>query len=464
MGVRQTVLALSLYLAVPAAVFGQSVPTPLYRVFLADGSVLASFGEWMRVGDSVVFSMPLTPGASAAELHLVSLPVHRIDLERSERYAEAVRSAQYASTRGEADFAQLSSTMAQTLNQVSLIDDPKQRLATAEEARKTLATWPGTHFGYRAGEVRDIHGILDDVIAGLRSQAGKGAFDLALAATTVAPPHETLLPPPDHTEVIKGLMAASDFAESPAERVSLLHSVVGLIDRAVDYLPASFATAIRATALGNIAAEQRTDAAYAQLRTTALSDAARYASRADVRSLELLRDRVRDSDLKLGARRPGDVAGVLATLETHLDAARRLRLAQDQWLLAERGMIDYRRAVSPYVQALAAKRESFDDIKLQAGPAPHRLLPLAREIDRHARFLALIEPPPALVSVHAAFRSAYALAKNAVELRHDAVQAANLDLAQRASSAAAGALMLLERARADLKAALEPPVKLTDRP
>ena len=93
---------------------------------------------------------------------------------------------------------------------------------------------------------------------------------------------------------------------------------------------------------------------------------------------------------------------------------RRLRLAQDQWLLAERGMIDYRRAVSPYVQALAAKRESFDDIKLQAGPAPHRLLPLAREIDRHARFLALIAPPPALVSVHAAFRSAYALAKNAV--------------------------------------------------
>jgi hypothetical protein len=459
MSVRSTVLALCLALALPAIGFGQSVPTPLYRVFLADGSVLASFGEWTRVGDAVVFSMPLTPGASAAELHLVSLPVQRVDLERSERYAEAVRSAQYASTRGEADFAQLSSSVAQTLNQVSLIADPKQRLATAEQARRTLATWPGAHYGYRAAEVRDILGILDDVISGLRAQAGQGGFDLTLAATTDAPPPEALLPPPDHTEVIKGLIAASDVAESPAERISLLQSVVGLIERAVDYLPASFASAIRGTALGNIAAEQRTDAAYAQLRTATLGDATRFAERADVRSLELLRDRVRTTDAKLGARRPADVAGMLATVEAHLDSARRLRLAQDQWLLAESRMLDYRRAVSPYVQALAAKRASFDDIKLQAGPAPQRLLPLARELDRHARFLALIDPPPSLIAVHAAFRSAYSLALNAVTLRHDAVQAADLELAQRASSAAAGALLLLERARTDLRAALEPPVK-----
>lgn len=463
MSLRSTVLVLSLYVAAPTIVFGQSATTPLYRVFLTDGSVLASFGEWTRVGDSVVFSMPLTPSASAAELHLVSLPAQRVDLERSQQYAEAVRSAQYASTRGEADFAQLSSTVAQTLNQVSLIPDAKQRLSTAEEARRQLTSWPGAQFGYRASEVRDILGILDEVIAGLRTQAGQRGFDLALAANTVGPPGE-LLPPPDHTEVIKGLMAASELAESPAERVSLLQSVVGLLDRAVDYLPSSFASAIRATALGNIASEQRTDAAYAQLRTATLGDAARLAGRADVRSLELLRERVRAADAKLGGRRPGDVAGVMATLETHLDAARRLRLAQDQWLMAESRMIDYRRAVTPYVLALAAKRESFDDIKLQAGPAPQRLMPLARELDRHARFLALIEPPSALVAVHAAFRSAYALALNAVQLRRDAVEAADLERAQRASAAAAGAIMLLERARTDLKAALEPPLKLTGRP
>jgi hypothetical protein len=155
---------------------------------------------------------------------------------------------------------------------------------------------------------------------------------------------------------------------------------------------------------------------------------------------------------------------VLATLDVHLDAAHRLRLAQDQWLLAVSRMNDYRRAIAPYVQALLDHRESFDDIKLLAGPAPQRLLPLARELNRQARFIALIQPPAQLVNVHAAMRSAFSLAENAVQLRRDAVEATDVELARRASSAAAGAMMLLERARADLKAALEPPVKPASRP
>jgi hypothetical protein len=150
---------------------------PLYRVFLADGSALASFGEWARVEDRLVFSMPLAPGAGPGDLHLVSLPVQRVDLARTERYADSVRAAHYAATRGEADFAQLSSSVAQTLNQIASLPDPLQRLAAAEQARRALADWPAQHHNYRATEVREILGVLDEVISGLRAAGGRGAGD-----------------------------------------------------------------------------------------------------------------------------------------------------------------------------------------------------------------------------------------------------------------------------------------------
>lgn len=436
----------------------------LYRVFLSDGSALASFGEWARVDDRVVFSMPLAPGAGPSDLHLVSLPVSRVDLARTEQYAHAVRASNYASTRGEADFAHLSSSVAYTLNEVAAMKDPRQRLAAAEQARRMLADWPGNQFGYRATEVREFIGVLDEVIAGLRATAGARGFELSLSAHTEAPPAAPLLPAPTHQEVVENLVAASRLVDSPAEKVSLLQSVVALIDRAVGYLPESIATALRTSALGEIAEEHRIDQLYTSLRTTTLNEAARSAARADVRSLQRLRQQVHDRNVELGARRPDHVAGILATLDTHLDAAHRLRLAHDQWLLGLGGMRAYRRAATPFVQTLVAVRRSLDDIKMLAGPSPERLRPLGRQLERSARQLALLEPPAQLVAIHAAFRSAYTLASSAVQLRRDAIDVADVDLARQASAAASGALMLLDRARADLRAALEPPLSLRSAP
>lgn len=451
-------LALLAWLALAALGHAQTAPPPLYRVFLTDGSTLASFGEWARVGDHLVFSLPLAPQAGPGELHLVSLPLHRIDWPRTERYADAVRATQYAATRGEADFAELSTTVAHTLNQVALITDPRERLATAERARRALTAWPGARYGYRAAEVREVVGVLDEVISSLRAAAGQGAFELSLSTSTPAPPDEPLLPPPDHEQVVLNLMTAATLVESPAEKTSLLQTVVAVIDRAVDYLPGAVASAFRATALGEIAEERRVDELYGELRTTTLADASRYAERADVRTLERLRERVSAFDLKLGGRRPDYVAGLLATLDVHLEGARRLRLAQDQWLLGEARMREYRRAALPFVQSLIGVRRSLEDIKLLAGPPPQQLRPLARQLNRKARQLALIEPPSHLAAVHAVFKSAFSLAENAVQLRRDAVEHADLNLARQGAAAASGALMLLERARADLNAALKPPI------
>lgn len=455
------VLASAVVVTTPLASRAQSSVPLLYRVFLADGTGLASFGEWARVDDRLVFSMPVTPGAGPSDLHLVSLPIGRVDMGRTERYAHSVRAASYAASRGEADFARLSDEVAHALNQIATETDPVARLATAERARRTLTDWPGAVHGYRAAELREIVGVLDEVIGSLRSTTGQtGRFDLSLStSTTEAPAREPLLPPPDHTQVIQGLMSASMAVESPEEKISLLQSVIALVDRAVDLLPEAFARAIRSTAAGAIADEQRIDRQYARLRATTVTAAMQHASRADVRSLERLRRQVENQDRRLGARRPDTVAALVATLDTHLDGARRMRLAQDQWLLRIDRLRAYQGAAASHVATLVAATPSLDDIRALAGPSPQRLRVLAERLGRASRLLALLTPPEELAAVHALFRSAYSLATSAVQLRLDAAAAANVELAGQAAAAASGSIMLLGRARADLAATMKPPIE-----
>lgn len=446
--------------ALTGAARAQRPETPLYRVFLVDGQALVSYGEWARVDNRLVFSMPVVSGPAGEQLHLVSIPADRVDWKRTEQYAHAIRAAQYAATRGEEDFARLSADVARALNEVALISDPAQRLTTAERARRALTDWPGAQYGYRMKEVRDIVGVLDEVISGFRASAGLGRYELALMATTEPPPTENLLPPPDQTDVVQQLMSAAMLVDTPVEKVSLLQTVVGVLDRAVDLLPDAWSATIRATALGGIAEEKRIDAAYARLRTATLTSATRYAEQADVRSLARLRTRVLEQDGKLGHRRAPDITALIAAIEGHLDAARRLRLAQDQWLLRVDRLRAYQRASSNSVAALTRAQRGLDDIRALAGPRPERLRPMADALARESRLMSRLDPPAELAAIHAVFRSACELALNAVRLRLDAAEAADLGLALQASSAAAGALMLLAKAKSDLDAALRPPTAL----
>jgi hypothetical protein len=193
-----------------------------------------------------------------------------------------------------------------------------------------------------------------------------------------------------------------------------------------------------------------------------LTAATAHASRADVRSLERLRKQVQSQDSGLGARRPDTVAALVATLDAHLDSARRMRLAQDQWLLRIERLRAYQQSAAPHVESLAASASSLDDIRALAGPSPQRLRVLAERLGRAARHLALLTPPEELAAVHALFRSAYGLATSAVQLRLDAAAAADVELAGQAAAAASGSMMLLERARADLAATMKPPIEPRD--
>jgi len=170
----RTLAAVVLAAAVVSPLRAAAAPAPgeatLLRVFLTDGTSLVSYGEPARVNDRVIFSMP-TATTPDPPLHLVNLPVSRVDWDRTSRYAATARASHYVETQAETDYAALSNDVAATLNEVALTAEPSQRLAIVQRARQTLADWPQSHFNYRAAEVRQLLGMLDEAIAAMRDDA-----------------------------------------------------------------------------------------------------------------------------------------------------------------------------------------------------------------------------------------------------------------------------------------------------
>ena len=82
------VAMLTLLTQVPAS--ADDDDATLLRVFLRDGTSLVSYGEFARVADRVVFSLP-TSTLPNPSLQLVNIPAGRIDWDRTNQYAEAAR-------------------------------------------------------------------------------------------------------------------------------------------------------------------------------------------------------------------------------------------------------------------------------------------------------------------------------------------------------------------------------------
>ena len=87
--------------AILSAQSAQSADTDgtLYRVFLRDGSTLLSYGEFARVADRIVMSIPLGGTTTGPDLHLLSIPADSVDWEKTDGYADAVRASRYAGPR-----------------------------------------------------------------------------------------------------------------------------------------------------------------------------------------------------------------------------------------------------------------------------------------------------------------------------------------------------------------------------
>jgi hypothetical protein len=179
-----TIAAVAIVVALLPARSYAAADATLFRIYLADGTTLVSYGEYARVNDQVIFSMPAGGPVDQPRLHVVTLNASLVDWTRTDAYAESARYQQYATTRGDEDFQLLSNEIARVLNDIALSTDRDRALVLAEQARRTLATWPRTHYGYRQDEVREIIGLLDESIARLKGTRNAAEFQLALVAST----------------------------------------------------------------------------------------------------------------------------------------------------------------------------------------------------------------------------------------------------------------------------------------
>jgi hypothetical protein len=300
--------------------------------------------------------------------------------------------------------------------------------------------------------------ILDEAIADLRAASGSRSFDFTLVASNEPPPPPMpLLPRPTLQETIQGTLMAAAVTSNPAERLSLLSVALNVIDaRAID-LPADWFAATRANTVAQIEAETAIDRSYRELSDRVRRSVATRATNADVRGIQRMLKDIEASDAALGSKRPDAIAALVADVEVQLDAARRLRLARDRWALKEPELKAYRSRLALTLARFRRMTPSLEDIKALSGSAPEALGTILTLTQRMQLSLGAIAPPPDLADVHNMFVSAAQLAANAALIRREAAIHDNMPRAWDASSAAAGALMLVARARDGLTAALRPP-------
>jgi hypothetical protein len=447
----------------PTTVLAQaSTPVPashvLFRVFLSDGRVLSSYGEWSRIDDRVIFSMPTQLSRQPMELHLINVPAKQVDWPRTERYAESVRAAVYAATRGDSDFKAFSDEVARALNEISKIAEPRSRLVSAERARQKLADWPAAHYGYRNADVREALNVLDEVIAQLRVAVGITRFDLSLSADApLAEPPPPPLPPPSDAELVEQFAAAATISDSPPERVSLLQTVLRLIDRAVGSMPAEWVNRMRRSANGELEREQRTERAYDELRTRTLEEAARLGADGRTSELERLRDKVKAEDKRLGGQRAGDVVALLATIDLQAAAAVAAREKRKTFDRRAPYFRRYRRSTNGAFKVFGDATKALEQVRAMTGPSAKALASIGRKLSAASRSFMKVKPPEELAESHNVLASVWDMAQNALRLRAEAASTNSLDTAQRASSAAAGTLLLYQRVRAAQLAIMEKP-------
>jgi hypothetical protein len=436
----------------------RSAEAPLFRVFLKDGGSLVSYGEFARVENQVVFSMPTSTATDNPALQLVNISADVVDWPQTDHYSDSTRARRYLSTQAEGDYALLTGELAQALNDVALTGNAAERLKIVEKARKTLAEWPSSHFNYRHDEIQQMVGMLNEALADLRAAAGSATFDLTfVTGVSSAKPLAPALPPPTPKEAIEQILIAARLAGSPVERISLLTVAAGAIDRDASMLPGEWSGRVRESVVAEIAREVRIDREYRALGARMLKLADQRAADADVRGVSTVLSQIRVRDAALGSSRPETVNALMAEVEARLDSARRLRLARDHWAFRQPVVRRYLSAVDVAFRGFAVLKPSLEDIKSLAGSPPAALSAVRRVAEEILSVAANVVPPEECRTAHELIVSAAQLADNAALIRRDAVRSADLNRAWNASSAAAGALMLADRAESEVQALLRVP-------
>jgi hypothetical protein len=429
----------------------------LFYLYLLNGDTLTSYGEFARIDDRVIFSMPVGGSAHEPRLHVVTLPAGMIDWDRTERHVRSARYQRYVATRGEADFEVVTGEVARVLSHIAATTDPRQALAIAEGARRTLADWPRAHFGYRQDEVRDVIGILDSAIAALRRTTGSSSFELSLIAGAPAIPVEPLAPMPDAADQLKQIFRVVSMTTQASERVALLQSALALLEQSRGSLPGVDVSAMRRSAEASIREEQSVDARYTRLAQRLSASVRRHAAAARVSRAEQVLAELRRQDARMGRQRPEVVVPLEAMVVANIEAARQLRLLRDRWQLRKSFFAEYQRTVGSQVLVLVKAKPQLEAIRALEGPDLRVLESMRRRLAGGAEQLSRVPVPDDMRGTHDLLVSAWRFADTAARSRYDAVASGNVATAREASSAAAGSLLMFNRLQQELRTYLEPP-------
>jgi len=431
----------------------------LFRLFLRDGGTVVSYGEYVRLDDSVVFSLPVGGTADKPRLQVTSLPTALIDWPRTERYAASARYQRYAGTRGEEDYERLTAQVAAALGGIAQHTDPREALALAERARQIAADWPRTHHGYRADDILEIVGVLDRAISSLRATTGggSGAFDLAFVALGSTPPLEPVLGMPGLHEQLDQIFRLAALTPSSSEKMALLEAALARVTEVGPELPGQDAAIFRRAAEGLLREEREADRRYGELARRLAGRALRAASEARASDVQDLIAQVPHEDEKLGRRRPQVIEALTASLRGRLSDARMMRLRRDQWALRLPIFHEYQRLVGSSLELLVDAIPALDAIRSLEGPHPERLVGLRAQLAGGAEYLERVDTPPYLRDVHERLIGAWRFAESAASGRFEAVSEIDPAAAWQASSSAAGALMMISRVQQELRAIMEPP-------
>jgi len=443
-------------LVVPRVASGASSVT-LFRLFLLDGGTFVSYGEFVRLEENVLFSMPVGGPPDSPRLQVATLRSDLVDWPRTDRYAASVRYQQYAQTRGEEDFRLLSNEVADALNAIALSKDRQQALTLAERVRQRVATWPQSHYGYRHNDIREIVSVLDQAITTLRAATGANPFELSLVAMAGPPELEPVLGMPGVREQLDQVFRLTTESKMPPDRLALLQAALMMIREAGPALPAADQAMLRRSTERLIRGELDADRRYGELSRRLTDRAARAAERADAATIERLVARITKEDESLGRKRPQLVTALHVSLQARLADARRLRLLRDQWTLRRSTYRQYQRSVSSSLLLLSKSTPSLEAIRKLDGPAPDRLVALRSQLSGGAERLQRMYTPDYLRDIHERLVGAWRFAENATKARFRAVSDADSAAAWEASSSAAGALIMLSRVQQEMQALMAPP-------
>jgi hypothetical protein len=434
---------------------------PWFRVFLRDGQILSTIGEFTRVDDTVLVQVPLsTPGAAGiADTRTVTIAASDVDWARTDAYRDTLRRMQFEQIGGQRAYAAFTEEVAATLRDVAVLPDPLERIRRLEAARVQLARWPANHHGYRADEVAQTLSVVDDLLNGMRAAAGQQTFTLALtsaAPSTPVRPSVPLLPPPTLQDLISQALRLAPRLGDASERMLLLQSAETMLMTSPG-LDREWARTTRRQIDRQIKTEMTVTRRYERLRAWMLDKTTRLLAVADVRGLMRAREDLVARDIELERRRPAEVASLLATLDMRLERARRHRLLLQHWTERQPSLRAYATVVTPYLAASTPLPRALEDVKVLSGPEPGLLSDAEVQLATARADALRAEVPDEARTAHQLWLSAQQLATRALQTRRGAIRSGNLQQAWEASAAAAGALMLLQQLRADVPSLLRPP-------